>query len=391
MSDEQHDLQPNVPALSHDEEAEMGLTYRRRAYPYVTEGTVWAFALQEDMAPPAIPPGESEIRALAAMDEGIAYGLTAGARGHLCYFHPAFGVVHVGTLGEGAVGGGALVRAGAHEVLGGWWGDGGGGLFRHDTARELGLGSEQYSGSVTEIVSLPLPREGEGVAALAYNPTSGPVYGLTRPGGLLLALAAGAEATEIVGQVQDAAPVLVALPDGRLLGTAAEGRLWTYDPATEQLAALDAYAPCQAGKRYAAGVQSLVVTAAGQVYGGTSTDGYLFRWDPRSGEVVNLGKPNRQSNIVALAEAHNGLIFGMVGEQGALAHLFRYDPETRGFADLGVLSSTYLAFWILHQAGCMAVGAFGEIFLGETEPISHLFVYYPPHRRRRETPDVGGE
>jgi len=70
----------------------------------------------------------------------------------------------------------------------------------------------------------------------------------------------------------------------------------------------------------------------------------------------------------------------MVGEQGALAHLFRFDPETRGFANLGVLSSTYLAFWILHQAACMAVGAFGEIFVGETEPISHLFVYYPPQR-----------
>lgn len=388
MSEQQ--LQPKVPTIPKQEEGESNLAYRRRAYAYVTEGSVYAFPLQEDQAAPAIPPGESALRALAPMDEGIVYGLTSGRRGHLCYYHPAFGVVHVGTLGEGEVGGGAMVRSGPQEISGGWWAEGGGGLFRHGTAQELSVGSEQHRGSVTPIEFLPLPLEGEGVAAMVQEPEDDVTYALTRPGGYLISLAAGAEAAEVVGQVETAAPVLVALPGGRLLGAAEEGQLWAYDPAERSLGVLGAYAPCQKGKRYAAGVQSLLVTGAGEVYGGTSTDGYLFRYDPETGEVVNLGKPNRQSNIVALVEGYDERLYGLANEPEALAHLFRFDPVLRGFADLGVLSSTYLAYWMLHQAGCMAVGAYGEIFIGETEPVSHLFIYYPPQRRGSRDGRIAG-
>jgi hypothetical protein len=114
------------------------------------------------------------------------------------------------------------------------------------------------------------------------------------------------------------------------------------------------------------------------VYGGTGVDGYLFRYDPASGAIINLGKPNRQSCIRALAEGHDGLIYGIVEEPKGMAHLFSFDSQGRGFSDLGVIGTNTPESWFAHSIGSMSVGPFGEICLGETDSISHLFIYYPP-------------
>ena len=58
--------------------------------------------------------------------------------------------------------------------------------------------------------------------------------------------------------------------------------------------------------------------------------------------------------------------------------LFRYDPGGRGFTDLGLLSAAFPECWTAHSLESLAVGPSGEVYLGETDAISHLFVYYPP-------------
>ena len=105
---------------------------------------------------------------------------------------------------------------------------------------------------------------------------------------------------------------------------------------------------------------------------------------------MNLGKPNRQSNIRALVQGHEGRIYGLVEEAQGLAHLFCFDPETRSFTDLGVLGTAFPEYWIAHSLGAMAVGRNGEIFLGETDSLSHLFIYYPPIPRRQAAPTGHG-
>ena len=120
------------------------------------------------------------------------------------------------------------------------------------------------------------------------------------------------------------------------------------------------------------------VSASGLVYGGTSTDGYLFSYDPETGVLVNHGKPSRQSHLRALAEGHEGLIYGVVEEPQGMAHFFTFDPTAHEFRDLGIVGSAFPEYWPAHSLGAMCVGPFGEIFLGETDRISHLFLYYPP-------------
>ncbi len=374
---------PTVPELSAPEATEHASLYRTKAFPFVSEGTVYCFGLREYLVEPSIPRGESAIHALLALDSGIVFGLTGGDRSHLFYFHPAFGVAHVAPLGEGPAAGGALLSLGGNQVLGGWWGPQGGGLFRHDATVEIGQGMEQFRGSKSAVERVALPEADQGIAALVGPTEAGVAYGLT-PEGALIAIDCRSFETEVVGQVAGAAPVMVLLPWNVLLGAFAEGQLWEFDPRPKGLRALDVHAPCQKGKRHVAGVQSLVAADDGLVYGGTATDGFLFSYEPALGTVVNLGKPNRQSNIRALAQGHDGRLYGLVEEPQGMAHLFRYEATTRGFADLGILGTGFPECWIAHSLGTMTVGPNGELFIGETDAISHLFIYYPPIPRQRD-------
>ena len=371
---------PAVPSLTVVAETNKNRLYRNKAFPFVRHGTVYGFALKEDLVKPKILREESAIFALLALECNLTYGLTGGKHGHLFYFHPAFGVSHVSDIGTGPVSGGALVAIGNEEILGGWFGPTGGGLFRHHIGVEAAQGLEQFLGEITPVEFLPALGKGEGVSALVCNRASRTVYGLTSPGNNLFSLAVDDRKAKpkMLAKIEGASPVLALLPDGRLLGAYAEGRLWAYDPRQVQLQALPVQAPCQSGKRYVANVASLLVCANGLVYGGTGVDGYLFRFDPVAGDLVNLGKPSRQSYIRALAEGHDGLIYGIVDEPKGMAHLFTYNPAGGGFADLGILGTTIPEYWFAHSIGTMSVGPFGEIFLGETDDISHLFIYYPP-------------
>lgn len=373
-----------LPELAAPDDSEHSRLYRTKAFPFVSEGSVYCFPLREYLVEPTILRGESAICALAPLAVGNVYGLTCGQRSHLFYYHSGFGVADVCTLGDGPVQGGALLAVGGNMLLGGWHGESGGGLFRHDATPETGQGMEQFRGAKGSIEPLKLPEGCGGIAALA-GPDEGFVYGLSAPEGMLLRIAVDSGEVETLGRVHGAAPVLALLSDGRVIGAHAEGRLWEYNPHyVTALRELDAHAPCQKGKRYVAGVQSLLAASDGMVYGGTSVDGYLFRYDPLTDDMVNLGKPNRQSYIRALAEGHDGRLYGLVEEPHGMAHLFAYDLARREFSDLGLLGSAFPEYWMAHSLGCLATGPNGELFIGETDDISHLFIYYPPIPRPRD-------
>jgi len=371
---------PAIPEITELQAGDNSSLYRTKAFPFVSEGSMYSFGLREYLEKPSIPRGESSISALLALKTGNVYGLTCGEKCHLFYFHSGFGVAHVGPVSEGPVTGAALLQIDEIQILGGWYGQESGGLFRHDVTAESAQGMEQFRGAKTAIEPIALPDGCTGVTALA-GPIDGIAYALTTPEGTLVSVDTRNGNTKIVAKIANATPVMVALPVGKLLGAFAEGQLWEYSPTEDRLTALEAHAPCQKGKRYVAGVQSLIVGDDGLVYGGTSVDGYLFSYDPITGAVVNIGKPNRQSNICALGYGYDGKIYGLVGEQQGMSHLFRYDPD-HGFTDLGILGSAFPDYWIAHNLSAMSVGPNGEIFIGENDDISHLFIYYPPICKR---------
>lgn len=352
-----------------------------KAAPWVNRGSVYGFPMHEEMAEPTILEGECAIGALTALDTGSVLGVTTGKRPHAFYYHPSFYVVDLGLLAHAPADGAAIVRTHNEVVVGGWRGKCGG-LFRHDAAREFGTGQEDFYSKRDPVQVIPLPGKGEGVLALAYDAAEEAVYGITTQN-RIFRLRDDAKRPQILARADAAlAPVLARLPDGRYLGACEEGRLWQYRPGDRSIERLAAQAPCERGKRYVAGVGSLLMASNGLVYGGTSVDGFFFSFDPASGTLVNLGKPHRQAFIRALTEGHEGLIYGIVREPQGLAHLFTYDPLTGGFEDLGLLSTFITVQWTPHAIGALCTGRNGELFLGESDSISHLFVYYPPVVRK---------
>ena len=115
----------------------------------------------------------------------------------------------------------------------------------------------------------------------------------------------------------------------------------------------------------------------GQIIYGANSDGYLFRFEPEKGRLVNLGKPVIELGVRAIATTADGTVYGAGGgAEYGLAHLFRYQPAS-GYEDLGQLNSETYPFGVVVRVACAAVAADGVICIGEDDDISHLWIYYP--------------
>jgi hypothetical protein len=114
------------------------------------------------------------------------------------------------------------------------------------------------------------------------------------------------------------------------------------------------------------------------IYGGTS-DGYLFRFDPAKLSVQNLGKPLLAPEITALALAPDGKIYGVGGSDQDMARLFSYDPVEGSYQVLGFVDVNRRPYysWQAYVIKAMASGLDGTIYIGESERISRLYLFYP--------------
>jgi hypothetical protein len=121
----------------------------------------------------------------------------------------------------------------------------------------------------------------------------------------------------------------------------------------------------------------------GSLFGGNAGDGQLFRLDPETGLVANLGKPISMPRMKGLAFAADGKLYGVGGASPGYAHLFSYDPGIQGYVDLGNPRFTMTEpgleqgiFWRGFQLGTLAVSEDGRyVVMGEEETLSQLMVF----------------
>jgi outer membrane protein assembly factor BamB len=160
---------------------------------------------------------------------------------------------------------------------------------------------------------------------------------------------------------------------GNVWGSRDQGLFFKYDVRQEKLIDTPVEMPLMIGTEDAIiteiSVDSLIKDGNGMIYGGTYSDGYLFRLNPQSGEVVCFGKPIREQRIRALALGKDGMIYGVGGEDDAVSKLFRYNPKTGDLRELGVIHERG---WTVYKIDTMVIGADGVLYLGESSRISHL-------------------
>ena len=348
---------------------------------FVTEGTMLAVELcfPGQSTPP--PAGETAIACMALDPAGTVYCGTAGAKAHLlgALLRGDTGVVFDLGVAPGADRLDAIATHDEH-VYAVASGPDGSTLWRWPRFARSFL-----------IQEWTLPRHpaekvrelfvGDRVAGATVAADGQTLYGLTATSGELFRLDLAQPDPVVLAAVDDEGRFSRRLAvDGRggVWGTRGRGVLWRCDGHSGHLEDV-AEVPAAAGRAQHTQASAWALDPlTGCLYGGTEPDGFLFRVDVDGGQVTPLGKPTRLERIGALAIGNDGRVFGTCGLEEDIGHLFSHDPARGALRDLGVPVSTLAARQYGYHFACMLTGSCGEIYLGQHERVSHLWIYFPP-------------
>lgn len=351
-----------------------------------------ALRMHQNLSEP-IPGGECAITSLCLAHKTRVMGATSGRRSHVFCYDP--GPCNDGVVDVGVIEGAKAIRRSlvAHDdgrVFGGVTafeeGEPGGFLFTVDS-REIG--ASEFGAARGEYEKLTVPKEGEGVAALAIDSYRNVLYGLTTETGAFFVYDLDSGEVAFKGEAAEDrhfSSLLIMDLEGNVFGAGSCGRLFTYSPESDTLTDLGLPIPSVRGRQYYNKWDSAALDpASGLIYGGGSADGVLFELDPRALAMKSLGKVIAEPRVRALTMGLEGRVYGVAGNEGGMAHLFSYDTETHELADLGMLCAAQECFIPGYEFDAGCTGRWGEIYFGESEWLSHLFIYQPPIQPRRQT------
>ena len=166
-----------------------------------------------------------------------------------------------------------------------------------------------------------MPVAGQGVFAVAFDAKADTVYGICHPSGKFFAFPVKARSATVYDQ---AAPTrrelrsahefalepedvlcrrLVLDRQGRVYGSKPVNKLFRFDPQSKAVEILADELPEVWGRRALGRVDAWALAPDGALYGGNAGDGQLFRLDPATGKVANLGKPAMMPRMHGLAFA----------------------------------------------------------------------------------------
>jgi hypothetical protein len=359
---------------------------------FVREGHVETRALQrhQNLSEP-IPPGECAITSLCRAKGGVIYGATSGRRAHLFSYNPGPGqdsVVDLGVLPGAREVCRSLVATDDGRVIGGVTvadeSAPGGYLFAYPRRTKEGEGF---------VDRLATPVEGEGIACLVIDNDFDRLYGLSTVTGTFFMYDLEDGTVTCRGPVDETntfSQTLVLDNAGNVYGAKSLGELFRYEPDSEFTSPPDAGVtplgvriPSVAGRSYYNRLDSAVLDeGTGLIYGGGSADGVLFVFNPKTFTMTALGKAAAAPRVRCMTVGLDGRVYGVAGERDGMGRLFRYDPETRELTDLGIPYSGMDRVWHGYEFDAACTGEWGEIYLGESDRVSHLFLYFPPVRRR---------
>lgn len=358
---------------------------RRGVGEFVTEGVMLAVRLcfPGQSTPP--PSGETAINALALDPEGTVYCGTCGQRAHVlaAMLRSDAGVVIDMGVVPGATRIDAMTVAEEHVYVIAS-GPEGCAMWRWPRyARSFLIQEWTIPRRKPEKVR-DLFEEGS-VADVAVGPGGDVLYGITDPGGELFRLAVTSQDVTTLATVDEDGRFSrrIAMDrEGVLWGTRGWGRIFRCEPVSGRIDEVGE-APAAAGRTQHTQASAWAIDpVTGAIYGGTAPDGFLFRLDTETMDTVALGKPTRLEEINCLTVGNDGRVFGAAGLAEDIGHVFCYEPDRGALRDLGVPVSTLAARQYGYYFRCMTTGRDGEIYLGQHERVSHLWVYFPPVPKR---------
>lgn len=334
-----------------------------------------------------IPENECAILSLVPGVNGKVYGLTHGTRSHLFVYHNfpvEDGVLRLGVIAENTFGG-DLVCTSKDIIYGVVYGETPetgirSVMFKYDGNRD-GVSGEQVL-SRDKPVEIACPFAGQKLSNLVIDKKRDVIFGITFPDHMLFTYEVDTNNFREAGHIGDGiVSKTICLADGpTVYGIGHGGRVFRFRPAENCIETTRMVIPCGKGKDYVNEATALIYDSNRRViYGGTLLDGYFFKIELDNERVTCLGRPIEQCPIRCLALGYDGKVFGIAGEpKSGICHLFRYDPESGDLRDLGIPRSTVTKSWVAHEIDSMCVDRNGHIIMGENDRMSHLLIYYPP-------------
>jgi hypothetical protein len=352
---------------------------------YVREGTLLALPLcfpDQTLPPPA---GETATSAMEIDPNGTVYLGTRGTKAHLlaAMLRQDTGIVyHVGAIPDATSVDALVVHDDALFFVAS--GPRGTALWR--TSRISGKFMVQeweiVRPALKRIGSLPLTAcvgavaSADGSRLFLVDAPSGEIVQIeTRSGRVMAHHDTGGGGRNGTALCRDA--------EGRIWGSSGKASLWVLSPQTATLEKTDLTIPCSAGREQHTQVSAWAADpVTGMLYGGSAPDGFLFALDPHARRITSLGKPTRQEPITCLTVGNDGALIGMAGGDDDIGHMFRYEPDTRSLVDLGIPISTLSTRQYGYVFSGARTGRDGEMYFGQSERVNHLWVYFPPVPRR---------
>ena len=208
-----------------------------------------------------------------------------------------------------------------------------------------------FDGKAFKVTDLGVPVAGESVYCLALDKKANVIYGLSYPNGKFFShnLASGEVKVfeETMGTREDRAPRrylhlepeqclsrdIVIDGTGRVFGSMPYNKFFCFNPVEQKVEVVNTPLPEVWGRSTLARVDAIVLGPDGMIYGGNGADGQLFRLNPQTLKMTNLGKPIMAHRMPGLAFGADGRLYGVAGGPPAYAHLFYYEGEGLGFKD----------------------------------------------------------
>ena len=366
---------------------------------FVSEGhfEVRALGAKEFVRP--IPENECATTALLCHSSGHVYGGTSGEKSHLFYYNPApdaDAVADIGCVWDGVSGISALTELPGGEILGIVnIADAGAKLFIYRPCEVLlrekdftGMGVREifdlpaedqlffstidpcHSAGEIELLNLELP---EAISDLTTD-ANGEICMLGAKSGSIYFLNAEMDAVKNIGRldINGNFSHRFGKCGERIFACGLYGQI--FEISNEGLRKCS----CRAASIKGLELYNRVTAwcALGDVlYGGTA-DGLIFEFNPEMESVIVLGKPAAQTQVRGMA-ATGGQIYAIIGADDDCAHLTVYDPTSRSLRDLGCPLARSERPWHGYVFGSMCKGSNGQLFLGECDRMSQLFIYFP--------------
>lgn len=338
-----------------------------------------------------VPNGDSAITALTVAPNGNLYGATSGTKSYLFVLDPIHGYVQpLGFVPDANAVSHSLVVSNGGEIYVGTAPTGH--LFKyvpHNEDRQPIRIKEPCA-----LTDLGVAVKGESISALAIDRGVDVIYGLTSPNahffkydiatatfadlGVVAKNSSGGEKWETQKMFSR---MLVLDAAGNVYASGENGSLYRFSKEKNVLEQLPIQAPAVPGREPWTSVDCFLSEGTGWIYGGTS-DGYLFRFDPETLRIDNLGKPLLSNEITGLAFSPEGVLYGVGGDDQDMARMFSYDPQSGSYQILGFIDVNRRPYysWQAYVIKAMVSGLDGTIYIGSSERISKLYLFFPVAR-----------